>query len=302
MAVAPDIARLIDEICDDRTHGASELARQAARVLKAVAERSQADDVVGFIDELGEVGQALMSARSSMAPIRNIVHRILSVIPEQIEAKGIRSLRQFAISRADEMIGDSLKAVEQIILRAREIVAIGDKVMTHSYSSTVVALLKDIASRGRDIDIIITRSGTGRTGEKIARELGDCGLPITFVDDTAVGLYMPMVNKVLLGADTVCTDGVVNGVGSYPLALMAARHRVPIYILADTLKFDTGLIREDVDVEDIDGEELIDPANLPQAVSVSNPHFDMTPLELITGVVTEQGIMAPVDVIAFLSD
>jgi len=297
----PEITRLIDEVRDDRTHGAGELARQAVHVLEAAAERSRADDVVGFLDELSEVGQVLMSARPSMAPIRNIVNRLLLLLLEQTEAKDVRSLRQFAISRADEIISESSQAVLQIMLHAREIMASDDRVMTHSYSSTVVLLLKDIASRDGNIDIIITRSGAGRTGEQITRELGDCGLRITFIDDTAVGLYIPTVNKVLLGADTVCTDGVMNGVGSYPLALMAARHGVPVYILADTLKFDTSLGHEEMDIEDRDVLELADPVSLPQTVSVSNPHFDMTPLELITGIVTERGIMTPADVIAFLN-
>jgi translation initiation factor 2B subunit (eIF-2B alpha/beta/delta family) len=210
-------------------------------------------------------------------------------------------LRQFTISRIDETISESLQAVAQIVLHAREIVASGDKIMTHSYSSTVVLLLKDIASRDGNLDIIITRSGAGRTGEQIVWELSDCGVPITFIDDAAVGLYLSTVNKVLLGADTVGADGVVNGVGSYPLAVVAARHGVPVYILAETLKFDTSLVRDRVDIEDRDGAELAAPINLPQTISVGNPHFDITPLELITGVMTERGIMTPADVIAFLN-
>jgi len=61
MAVTPDIARLIDEIRDDRIRGAGELARQAARVLKATAERSQVDDEFLFLDELNEVGRFVVA-------------------------------------------------------------------------------------------------------------------------------------------------------------------------------------------------------------------------------------------------
>jgi len=165
-----------------------------------------------------------------------------------------------------------------------------------------VALLKEVSSRCQNIEIIVTRSGAGRTGEQIARELSDCGLSITFIDDTAVGLYVPMVSKVLLGADTVCVDGVVNGVGSYQLVVTAARHQVPIYILAETMKFDATQGRGGIDFEDRDRAELVDPASLPPTVSIRNPHFDITPLELITGVVTELGIMTPADVIACLND
>ncbi|UCB42367.1 MAG: translation initiation factor eIF-2B [Dehalococcoidales bacterium] len=301
MAVAPDVTRLIDEIRDDRTHGAGELARQAVSVFKAAAEYSQADDTPQFLNELSEVGQALILTRPSMAPIRNTVSRLLSVISERTTARDVGSLRQFTISRVDEIISESLRAIAQIILHAREVMTDGDRIMTHSYSSTVVALLKEVSSRCSSIEMIVTRSGTGRTGEKMVWELSDCGLPITFVDDTALGLYVPMVSKILLGADMVCTDGVVNGVGSYQLVVMAAWHKVPVYIVADTTKFETNLGREGVDIEDRDGAELVDPISLPQTVSIRNPHFDITPLELINGVVTERGIMAPADVIACLN-
>ena len=302
MAVTPDIARLIDEIRDDRIRGAGELARQAARVLKATAERSQVDDEFLFLDELNEVGQELMSARPSMAPIRSIVGHLLKTISDRVTAGDVGSFRQFAVSQIDEVIGESLRAVTQIISHAWELIADGDKILTHSYSSTVVALLQEVASRCSSINIIVTRSGAGRTGEQIARELSSCGLTVTFIDDAAVGLYVTMADKVLLGADTVCVDGVVNGVGSYQLVVMAARYKVPVYILADTTKFDKNIGREGVDVEDRDETELVDLADLPQVISIRNPHFDITPLELITGVVTERGVMAPVDVIAFLND
>ncbi|HEY31577.1 MAG TPA: translation initiation factor eIF-2B [Dehalococcoidia bacterium] len=302
MAITPDVMRLIDEIRDDRTHGAGELARRAASVFKAAAGGSQADDAPQFLSEMSEVGQELMSARPSMAPIRNTVSRLLALISERAIARDVGSLHQFTIVRVDEIISESLQAAAQIILHAQEVIADGDRIMTHSYSSTVVALLKEASSHYKSIGVIITRSGAGRTGEQIVREMADCELSITFVDDTAVGLYIPTVTKVLLGADAVCAGGVVNGVGSYQLVVMAARYQVPVYILADTMKFDANLGGEEVDIEDRDGVELIDPAGLSQAVSIRNPHFDITPLELITRVVTERGVMAPADVIASLSE
>lgn len=171
--------------------------------------------------------------------------------------------------------------------------------MTHSYSSTVVALLEESASRRRGIKVVVTRSGSGRTGEEIARRLGDSGLPVTFVDDTAVGIYIPAVNKVLLGADTVFAAGFLSGVGSYQLAVLAARNSVPIYVLADILKFDATPGRREFDIEDRDGAELADPPGLGKMVSIRNPHFDITPLELVTGVVTERGLMKQDAVITF---
>ncbi len=302
MAVAPYVARLINEIRHDRTHGAIELARQTLGVFRTAAERSQVATSELFLEEIGEIGQELISARPPMVPIRNIVNCLLEEISGRVAAGDVGLLREFTLSRVDKLFSESLQALAKIISYGRDLIAEGDRIMTHSYSSTVVALLEEVTSRGGSIEVVVTRSGPGRTGEIIARRLADSGLPVTFTDDTAVGLYMPTVNKVLLGADTVSADGVLNGVGSYQLAVLAARHSVPVYVLADTLKFDATPGRREFDVEDRDRAELTDPAGLAQTVSIRNPHFDVTPLELVTGVVTEQGPMTPDAVITFLNN
>lgn len=302
MAVAPYVARLINEIRDDRTHGAIELARQTLGVFRTAAERSQVATSELFLEEIGEIGQELISARPPMAPIRNIVNRLLEEISGRVAAGDVGLLREFTLSRIDELISESLQALAKIISYGRDLIAEGDRIMTHSYSSTVSALLEEISSRGGDIEVVVTRSGPGRTGEEIAQRLGDSGLPVTFIDDTAAGFYIPAVSKVLLGADTVSAAGVLNGVGSYQLAVLAARHSVPVYVLADTLKFNETPEHREFDVEDRDRAELADPAGLARTVSIRNPHFDVTPLELVTGVVTEQGLMTPDAVINFLDN
>lgn len=73
MNISAEIISLIEEIKNDRTHGASQLARQAVKVLKVAAERSQEDSVEQFLQEQKEVGKRLMSARPAMAPVFNIV-------------------------------------------------------------------------------------------------------------------------------------------------------------------------------------------------------------------------------------
>ena len=251
MSISAEIISLIEEIRNDRIHGASQLARQAAKVLKVAAERSQVDNVEQFLQEQKEVGEKLMSARPAMAPVFNIVSRLLSDIAGKATEMELDSIRRFTISRADEVIKGSLQAIVQIAKYGAELIADGDKIMTHSYSSTVVAVLKEAFTKHRDIEVIITRSGPGRTGERIARQLELYGIPVTFIDDAAIGLYVPTANKVMVGADRVCADGkVVNGIGTYQLALVAERASIPFYVLCETLKFDPRLRSDAVDLEE----------------------------------------------------
>jgi len=301
MNINPEIISLIDEIKNDKTHGASQLARQAASVLKVAAERSQTKSTDEFWQEQKEIGQRLMSARPAMAPVFNIVARLLDAMSGKVVEMELDSVRHFAISKVDEIVGDSLQAIAQIAQYGSELIADGDKIMTHSYSSTVVAMLKAAFAEHGNVEVITTRSGPGGSGEMTARELGLYGMPVTFIDDTAIGLYLSTVNKVVVGADRICADGsLVNSIGTYQLALAGKKAIIPFYVLCETLKFDPRVSGDEVDLEEKEPSEVIEPGRLPPEVRVKNPHFDITPLELITGIVTENGLLMPEEVISYM--
>ena len=292
MNITPEIISLIDEIRNDKTHGASQLAREAAGVLKAAAERSQAKSIDEFWEEQKEVGQRLMSARPAMAPLFNIIARLLDAISGKVTAMDLDSVRHLAISRADEVVGDSLQAITRIARNGSELITDGDKIMTHSYSSTVVAMLKAAFTQHQDVEVVTTRSGSGGSGEMTARELGLYGMPVIFIDDTAIGLYLPTVNKVEVGADRICAGGsLVNGIGTYQLALASKKADIPFYVLCETLKFDPRLKGAQVNLEEKEPDEVAEPASLPPETKIKNPYFDITPLELVTAVVTENGLL-----------
>ena len=301
MNTSQKIARLTDEIKNDKTQGASQLARQAMAVLKFAAEHSQADSVEHLLEELKGVGEGLTAARPAMASIFNIVNRYMVALSPVSPDQGVAYFKSLAVSKADELARVSLQAIAEITSCGLGLIAEGDKIMTHSYSSTVMAVLSEAPAEGRAIEVIATRSGAGGTGRKIAQELGRKGMKVTFIDDTAAGLYVAKANKVMVGADRVCADGgVVNGVGTYPLALAAQKADVPFYVLCETLKFDHRLRSDKVDLEEKEPSEVIGRGKLPPQVSVKNPYFDLTPLELVTGIVTENGLLAPEGVTGYI--
>jgi eIF-2B alpha/beta/delta-like uncharacterized protein len=295
------ITSLIDEIRNDRVHGASQLAQQAAQVLKTAAEHSQAKSVAQLLAEQILAGNELMSARPAMAPVYNMVSRLLKTISARATEMELPSFRQLVMTRADEAVNDSLQAVNLIARLGAGLITGGDKIMTHSYSATVIATLKAAHARYDDIEVIATRSGAGRTGEKMAAELADHGIHVTFIDDTATGLYLPAINKVMVGADRICADGrLVNGIGTYPVALAAERAGIPFYVLCEALKFDPRLRGDEVDLEEKETSEVVEPGRLPPEVIVKNPYFDITPPELIKGIVTENGVFLPEEISAYM--
>ncbi|MFI9206364.1 S-methyl-5-thioribose-1-phosphate isomerase [Streptomyces sp. NPDC053048] len=144
-----------------------------------------------------------------------------------------------------------------------------------------------------------------------AYEAGRSGMPYTLLTDNAAGSLFAAgeVDAVLIGADRIAADGsVANKVGSYPLAVLARYHHVPFVVVAPTTTVDLGTPGgAAIEVEQRPGHEVTDlPAvgsGVGTAASVSvaplgaqayNPAFDVTPPELVTAIVTENGVLSPV--------
>ena len=292
MDIRQEIIAQIENIKNNTTDGASELARQAILVMKAAAETSEAENARDFLLEQKEIGKRLIAARRTMAPIPNIITRYLREIIREDRKEDLELTKRHAVSLAEDMHRDSVNAVSQIVHSTVELIENKDVILTHSYSSTVVAAIKEIAGQKRGIKVIVTKSGTGRYGERTTGELAEAGVPVLYIDDTAIGLYISGVNKVIVGADRITADGkVINGVGTYNVAAVAKINDIPVYVLCETLKFDFSTSSKKVNLEERVNEGLFEDGVIPPGVTASNPTFDITPLDLIAAIISENGVV-----------
>jgi methylthioribose-1-phosphate isomerase len=104
------------------------------------------------------------------------------------------------------------------------------------------------------------------------------------------------IDSVIVGADRITRDVVFNKIGTYNHAVLAKYHKIPFYVAAPLSTFDRINAEEDIIVEERDPEEICTLQGLrlaPQGISVYNPAFDATPLELVTGLITEKGVFRP---------
>lgn len=138
--------------------------------------------------------------------------------------------------------------------------------------------------------------GARLTAWELLRE----GIPFKILADFASGLLFRRreVDVVLSGADRIARNGdFANKVGTYVLALLAQRHRVPFYVVAPSSTFDLGLSSEEgIPIEERPEEEVLRPYGFPLAPEGArawNPAFDLTPGELVTAFVTEKGVIRP---------
>jgi methylthioribose-1-phosphate isomerase len=133
-----------------------------------------------------------------------------------------------------------------------------------------------------------------------AWELQRLGVPFTVIADGAAGSLMARgrVDAVIVGADRIAANGdVANKVGTYPLAVLAARHGVPFHVAAPTSTIDLTTASGDaIEIEERDPEEVTHAFGTrvaPEGARALNPAFDVTPAELITAIVTERGVVRP---------
>ncbi|MFG0262025.1 MAG: S-methyl-5-thioribose-1-phosphate isomerase [Novipirellula sp. JB048] len=181
------------------------------------------------------------------------------------------------------------------------------RVLTHcnagglatSMWGTALAPIYHRHAAGHAIEVFADETRPLLQGARLtAWELAQAGVPVTVLTDSMAGslLRSGRIDAVIVGADRIAANGdVANKIGTYPLAVLARYHQVPFYVVAPSNTFDRKLAQGDlIPIEQRHRDEVAGPHNVPLVpaeADVINPAFDVTPAELITAIVTEQGII-----------
>lgn len=133
-----------------------------------------------------------------------------------------------------------------------------------------------------------------------AFELHEDGIPVTLETDNmaAYAMQQGLIDAIIVGADRITTKGdVANKIGTYGLAVLAQFHNIPFYVAAPYSTFDFTLADGiDIPIEMRDNNEVLSFQGVPSApegIQVLNPAFDVTPHELVTAIITEEGVLTP---------
>jgi len=205
----------------------------------------------------------------------------------------LEEAKRALVTTAQGYAGHLDRSVERIDQRVLPLVPDGALVLTHSFSSTVLAAFLHAKQEGRMFTVLCTESRPQYEGRALADRLTQAGVETRLVVDALAPSMMGGIEVVLVGADSLSTAGLINKVGTYLLALAASAHGVPFYALCGTEKFlplDYTLPEESPK----DSREVW--PHHPQRVEVVNRYFDLTPLEYLTGIVTEEGMLSPNEV------
>ena len=276
------VAAAIQAIRDDREHGASWLARAAARVFALADEQLRNATPAEWDAVMRATAQSLVSARPSMAAVANVAARIWSV--GQTRASSIA--REALLAEAARLAEPDERAQRAMVELAAQ--RLHGTVYTLSRSGTLEHVLRELG-QGHIIEgAIVAESRPGAEGIALGRALAHDGLPVLIVADAASGVFIGQAACVALGADSLRANGsLVNKVGSYPLALVAHQAGIPIYVVCETLKIAAPDFP--LELEEKDPAELV--PDVTNHLAARNPYFDTTPAPLITSYITEEGIL-----------
>lgn len=280
------VAERINRLKGDRIHGAGWLSRQSVNTLKLAIAESQAQTVTDLVEEIKVIAAELMQARPAMTPIANYVSQFLhQIIQRSQQEKDLSSLKSFAVAEGNKIIKSSAKALIKAVEYGCGIINDLDTVITCSYSSTVCKVFELAKQKETEFRVIVAESrSVGQVyGEITAEHLRKHSIPVEVIPDDKINSRIARASKALVGADSITADGyLINGVPTFTLAQAANRHKIPFYTVCETAKLDVrGYMTE---------------------ASTLEPGFDKTPLELVTGIITEKGTMKPSLVIAYMEE
>lgn len=293
--IYPSVATLVRQVADDNTSGAVELTMKGAEALCLFADETTAQDLPQFLSEFMTAGRALIRAQLSMAPLFNLVNSVLSSLDA---AENVDEGRRIVKAAARAFAADLNVRGEKIAVEALPLISHSATVMTHSRSSTVLRTLSLARERGHSFAILCTESRPIYEGRELARQLAQQGIDVTLVIDAAVAHFMRNVDLVMVGADSLSRQGLLNKMGTHGLALAAKAGGIPFYALCGTEKF----LPSDyphLEIESKDPREVWE--CYPEGVTVLNYYFELTPLEFVSGVVTEKGLLGHAEVLKMLS-
>ena len=203
------------------------------------------------------------------------------------------------------MANEDLQTNMKIGKYGSELIDSHDTIMTHCNAGalatvgygTALGVIRASKESGKQIKVIATETRPVMQGSRLtAFELKHDGIDVSLIPDTAVGYTISkgMIDKIIVGADRILRTGhVFNKIGTYQIALIANQHEIPFYVAAPLSTFDLKSNPKDVIIEQRNPAEVTtigDKKTAPDDVGVINPAFDMTPPELITGIITEAGV------------
>ncbi|WP_261130605.1 S-methyl-5-thioribose-1-phosphate isomerase [Bacillus sp. Marseille-Q3570] len=250
-----------------------------------------------------QAGTMLKMTRPTAVNLMKTVDEIL----EAIQGSGADLIQQIEMKTV-EILERQLAFEHQLGAHGAQLIHDGDAILTHCHSGALagsgyggraLSVIRKAHEQGKDIHVYTCETRPYLQGARItAYELKKFGIPHTLLTDNMSGHCMSqgMIQKIVVGSDRVASNGdLANKVGTYMHALAAKAHNIPFYTATSSHTIDHSIASgQEIEVEFRDASEVTSLFNQPIAPEGTHalyPSFDITPNDLISGIITEKGVM-----------
>ncbi len=296
-------------IKDMVVRGAPAIGAAAGFGLAVAAFQSSATSIKALRDDLEEAASVLGKARPTAVNLSWALNRILKRTKDVTGSAD--ALRRAVLEEAKRIADEDVEINKRMAEHGAALIDDGDTIIHHCNTGalatvdwgTALGVIHTAHDQGKEIHVLVDETRPRLQGARLtAWELERYGIPYDIISDNSAGYFLQIgqVQKVIFGADRVAANGdVANKIGTYMLCLAAHDNNVPAYSVVPTSTIDLSLASGDmISIEEREVAEVLDltlkgQPVAPETASARNPAFDITPHRLITGIVTENGVVSP---------
>ena len=296
------VEQMAEAIKTLRVRGAPLLGAAAAFGVALAAYNSKTLNKEKLLSELEDAGSIIKSQRPTAVNLFWGTDRVLN--KARAVTGNVEELKAAIIEEAKKIADEDAAQNHAIGKNGAELIKDGDTILTHCNAGelatveygTALGVVRAAWEQGKKIKVIADETRPLLQGARLtAYELKRDGIPVTLITDNMAGYFMSkgLINKVIVGADRIVQDAVVNKIGTYSVAVLAHEHDIPFYVAAPKSTFDLANKASDVIIEERKPEEVTHigcQQIAPDGINIMNPAFDITPLKYVSAIICESQV------------
>jgi methylthioribose-1-phosphate isomerase len=299
---ASSVAKAIQEMA---IRGAPAIGVAAAMGIALAAKRSRSTHLSIFRKEIAKACDLMGQTRPTAVNLFWAIERMRRVL-NQADGMNVEDFRSRLVEEALRIYKEDLQVNRDIGQSGKHLIKQGNGVLTHCNAGglatagygTALGVIRAAWAEGKRFHVYVDETRPLLQGARLTSwELVQEKIPCTVITDSMAGWLMKegKIDLILVGADRIARNGdTANKIGTYSLAVLANRHRIPFYVAAPGSTFDPSLNSgKDIPIEERAPEEVTHISGkrmTPSGVHACNPAFDVTPHSLIEGFITEKGL------------
>ena len=297
-----------DGIRDMVVRGAPAIGVSASYGIALGAKEFVGTNMLDFEDELDYICDVMSKTRPTAVNLFWAIDRMKKTFQKaKDEGKSVSEIKQILADEAKIIHDEDIESQRLIAQFGGELLQDNSTVLTHCNAGalatggvwgTALGVIRGAVNQGKKVSVIADETRPYLQGARLtAWELVQDNIPVTLITDNMSGHLMKQgkVQAVVVGADRIAANGdAANKVGTYMVAVLAKRHEIPFYVAAPLSTIDLNCpTGEQIPIEERNSREITHVRDIrlaPEGIEVSNPAFDVTPNDLIAGIITEKGV------------